>query len=84
MDLQQYTIDTSLCMYCGLCTTVCPTLCITHSTDYEYANYMVDGLKYDYLDEDVKEWRNRIVVPRQEKAAALKAKEEASKPAEES
>ena len=78
MDLQQYTIDTALCCYCGLCTTVCPTNCITHSTDYEYSEFMLDGLKYNYLDEDVRSWRDRIVVPRQEKAAAEKARAEAS------
>lgn len=61
MDLKQYTIDTALCCYCGLCTTVCPTECLTHSNDYEYSLYAVDGMKYDYLSDEVRQWRSRIV-----------------------
>jgi len=61
LDLTQYTIDTALCCYCGLCTTVCPTECLTHSTDYEFAQYTLSEMKYDYLDPEVKSWRNRIV-----------------------
>ena len=61
LDLAQYTIDTALCMYCGLCTTVCPTQCLTHTTDYEFASYTVDNMKYDYLADDIRAWRDRIV-----------------------
>jgi len=61
LDLTQFTIDTALCCYCGLCTTVCPTECLTHSHDYEFAQYTVDNMKYDYLDPDIKAWRERIV-----------------------
>jgi len=61
LDLTQYTIDTSLCCYCGLCTTVCPTQCLTHTTDYEFAQYTLDDMKYNYLDEDIRAWRERIV-----------------------
>lgn len=61
LDLHQYTIDTALCCYCGLCTTVCPTECLTHTTDYEFAQYTLDEMKYDYLAEDIKIWRERIV-----------------------
>ncbi len=61
LDLTQYTIDTALCCYCGLCTTVCPTECLTHTTDYEYAAYSVEDMKYDYLNESVKAWKGRIV-----------------------
>lgn len=61
LDLKQYTIDTALCCYCGLCTTVCPTQCLTHTTDYEYAQYTIDSMKYDYLDEDIRAWKHRIV-----------------------
>jgi NADH-quinone oxidoreductase subunit I len=59
--LTQYTIDTALCCYCGLCTTVCPTECLTHSHDYEFAQYTVDEMKYDYLAADIRAWRTRIV-----------------------
>ncbi|MBT3980963.1 MAG: 4Fe-4S binding protein [Bacteriovoracaceae bacterium] len=59
--LTQYTIDTALCCYCGLCTTVCPTECLTHSHDYEYSQYSLSGMKVDYLNDDVRAWRERIV-----------------------
>ncbi len=61
LDLMQYTIDTALCCYCGLCTTVCPTECLTHTTDYEFAQYTLDEMKYDYLAPDIRSWRDRIV-----------------------
>lgn len=61
LDLKQYTIDTALCCYCGLCTTVCPTECLTHTTDYEYSTYTLSQMKYDYLAPDIKAWRTRIV-----------------------
>ena len=61
LDLTQFTIDTALCCYCGLCTTVCPTECLTHTTDYEYAQYTLNYMKYDYLDPEVKDWKDRIV-----------------------
>ncbi len=61
LDLKQYTIDTALCCYCGLCTTVCPTECLTHTTDYEYASYTLANMKYDYLAPDIRAWRTRIV-----------------------
>lgn len=61
LDLLQYTIDTALCCYCGLCTTVCPTECLTHTKDYEFAQYTLDEMKYDYLAPDIRKWRTRIV-----------------------
>ena len=61
LDLTQYTIDTALCCYCGLCTTVCPTECLTHTTDYEFSQFTLDEMKYDYLAEDVRAWRTRLV-----------------------
>ncbi len=61
LDLHQYTIDTALCCYCGLCTTVCPTECLTHTTDYEFASYTLDQMKYDYMTPELKQWRDRIV-----------------------
>ena len=61
LDLTQFTIDEALCCYCGLCTTVCPTECLTHSTDYEFSTYDLGSMKIDYLDPDVKAWKHRIV-----------------------
>ena len=50
LDLTQYTIDTTLCCYCGLCTTVCPTECLTHTTEFkshsfEWLFYLINKLK---------------------------------------
>jgi len=61
LDLTQFTIDTALCCYCGLCTVVCPTECLTHTTDYEYASYTVSSMKYNYMDPEIIEWRKRLV-----------------------
>lgn len=59
--LTQYIIDVALCCYCGLCTTVCPTECLTHSVDYEFSQYTADEMKYDYMAPDIIAWRDRIV-----------------------
>ena len=61
LHLTQFTIDTALCCYCGLCTTVCPTECLTHSHDFEFSAYTIDQMKYDYLAPDIIAWRDRIV-----------------------
>lgn len=61
LKLDQFVIDTALCCYCGLCTTVCPTECLTHSNDYEFSQFTVDHMKYDYLDPEIVAWRDRIV-----------------------
>lgn len=61
LDLKQYTIDTALCCYCGLCTEVCPTECLTHTKDYEYAQYTISQMKYDYLAPDIKAWKQRLL-----------------------
>ncbi len=60
-NLEQYTIDTALCCYCGLCTTVCPTHCLTHTTDYEYSQYTLADMKYDFLSDELRAWRDRLV-----------------------
>lgn len=61
LDLTQFTIDEALCCYCGLCTTVCPTECLTHTSDYEFSQYNVASMKYDYLAPEIRAWRDRIV-----------------------
>lgn len=59
--LVQYTIDTGLCCYCGICTTVCPTQSLTHTYDYEFSQYTISQMKYDYTSEELIAWRDRIV-----------------------
>ena len=61
LDLKQFTIDTSLCCYCGLCTEACPTECLTHTQDYEYAQYTLSQMKYDYLAPDIRAWKERLL-----------------------
>jgi NADH-quinone oxidoreductase subunit I len=59
--LTQFVIDEALCCYCGLCTVVCPTECLFHTHDYEFSQYTIDGMKYDYLAPDVVAWRDRVL-----------------------
>jgi len=61
LDLKQYTIDTALCCYCGLCTEACPTESLSHTKDFEFAQYTLSEMKYDYLAEDVRAWKHRLV-----------------------
>lgn len=59
-NLTQYTIDTSLCCYCGLCSSVCPTGSLKHTHDYEFSQVEVKNFKYNYLDPEVKKWKKRL------------------------
>lgn len=59
--LVQYVIDTALCCYCGICTTVCPTECLKHTADYEFSQFTVSLMKYDYTSEELMAWRERLV-----------------------
>ncbi|MCX7879106.1 MAG: NADH-quinone oxidoreductase subunit I [Ignavibacteria bacterium] len=43
-----YDIDFAKCCFCGLCTTVCPTEAIKHTTDFEYSSYTREGLIYHF------------------------------------
>jgi NADH-quinone oxidoreductase subunit I len=50
LKLLKFDIDEALCCFCGLCTEVCPTECLVHTTEYEYSKYDRDKLMYDYLN----------------------------------
>jgi NADH-quinone oxidoreductase subunit I len=50
LDLTEFTIDKALCCFCSLCTHVCPTECLYHTTAYEYATTDINKHKYDYLN----------------------------------
>ena len=50
LKLLRFDIDEALCCFCGLCTEVCPTECLVHTTEYEYAKFDRDKLNYDYLN----------------------------------
>ena len=38
-----------------------PDRVFTHTTDYEFAQFTLDEMKYDYLASDVRAWRTRVV-----------------------
>ena len=50
LNLKRFDIDVSLCCYCGLCSSVCPTECLYHTKEYEYSKYDRDKLTFDYLN----------------------------------
>jgi NADH-quinone oxidoreductase subunit I len=51
----KYEIDFSKCCFCGLCTTVCPTNAIYHTTEFEYSTYQRGG-KVEYWLGDKKDY----------------------------
>jgi NADH-quinone oxidoreductase subunit I len=46
----KYEIDFGKCCFCGLCTTVCPTNAIYHTTEFEYSTYQLEGKVEYWLD----------------------------------
>ena len=50
LKLLQFDIDEALCCFCGLCTEVCPTECLVHTTEFEYSKFDRDKMIYNYLD----------------------------------
>ncbi len=54
--LEQFDIDMSLCMYCGLCTEVCPTECLTMKDSLagiEYSTFDRSDLIFEFAKEDI-------------------------------
>ena len=47
---ETFDIDMAKCMFCGLCTTVCPTECLTMTNTYDFPEYSLDSLNYQYSD----------------------------------
>ncbi len=45
-----YDIDFAKCCFCSLCTTVCPTLAVHHTTEFEYSTYDRNELLYHFSD----------------------------------
>lgn len=50
LDLKRFEIDKSLCCYCGLCSSVCPTACLYHTKEYEYSVLDRDKHIMNYMD----------------------------------
>ncbi|MDF2435132.1 MAG: NADH-quinone oxidoreductase subunit, partial [Mucilaginibacter sp.] len=61
------------CMYCGLCTIVCPTECIVMTNQYDKSVFEISKLTYEFSDmtaEDAAEKRALIEKQQAEKQAA--------------
>lgn len=71
----RYDIDFAKCCFCGLCTTVCPTEAIKHTTDFEYSSYTRDGLIYHFsaLSLEKVEEKKRLLAEWTAKEKAAKA-----------
>lgn len=50
LNLKRFDIDISLCCYCGLCSSVCPTDCLYHTKEYEYSVMDRDKHIMDYMN----------------------------------
>ena len=64
------------CMYCGLCTTVCPTECITMTNQYDRSFTLVEDMNYKFAnmtEEDAAQKRKEIEIQLAERKAAKEA-----------
>ncbi|MCC6764600.1 MAG: NADH-quinone oxidoreductase subunit I [Deltaproteobacteria bacterium] len=53
MILKRFDIDIAKCMYCGLCSEVCPTGSIHHTSEFEGADYTLKSMLRRYVPEPV-------------------------------
>jgi NADH-quinone oxidoreductase subunit I len=74
----RYDIDFAKCCFCGLCTTVCPTEAIKHTTDFEYSSYTRDGLIYHFsaMSPEKVEEKKKMLAEWTAKQKAAKAQQE--------
>ena len=59
--LNQFDIDFSLCMYCGICIEVCPFDALEWSPEFEYAEYDIKNLLHD--KERLGQWVETVPAP---------------------
>ncbi len=52
LHVYQFDIDTLKCMWCNLCTEVCPTECLLMTGQYEVSSYQRDGWTLRFAIED--------------------------------
>ncbi len=45
-----FDIDLAKCCYCGLCTTVCPTECLTMTNAFDYSEFDIRNMIYNFSD----------------------------------
>ena len=53
MLLSRFDIDIAKCMYCGLCSEVCPTGSIHHTTEFEGADYSLESMIRRFVKDPV-------------------------------
>ncbi|MBT8224672.1 MAG: NADH-quinone oxidoreductase subunit I [Dactylosporangium sp.] len=74
--LDQFTIDFSLCMYCGICVDSCPFDALHWSPEFEYAEYDVNDLLHGR--DRLREWVLTVPAPPAQDANGAPAKEQAA------
>ncbi|MEH0155639.1 4Fe-4S dicluster domain-containing protein [Limibacter armeniacum] len=78
----KFDIDMAKCCFCGLCTTVCPTECLTMTKDYEFSEYDLFKLNYQFSEmtpEEVEE-KKRLFEEAQAAKKQAAAKNTEAKP----
>ncbi len=46
----KFDIDMAKCCYCGLCTTVCPTECLTMTKTFDYSEFDIRNMVYEFSE----------------------------------
>ncbi|HIV58007.1 MAG TPA: NADH-quinone oxidoreductase subunit I [Candidatus Stackebrandtia faecavium] len=72
--LDQFDIDFSLCMYCGICIEVCPFDALFWSPEFEYAEHDIRNLLHD--KDRLGEWMPTVPAPPAHDPAGAPAREE--------
>ncbi|TDB69156.1 4Fe-4S binding protein [Arundinibacter roseus] len=77
----KFDIDMAKCCYCGLCTTVCPTECLTMTRTFDYSEFDVRDMVYEFgnLTSAEAEEKKRLLDQFQKEKEALKVTQAAQK-----
>ena len=52
IKLSRFDIELNHCLWCGLCTEVCPTECLVMTEEYEFSTFQREGLYMQYIPKD--------------------------------
>ncbi len=82
----QFDIDIAKCCYCGLCVPVCPTECIVMTDVYEFSEFNLHDLIYNYVtltEAEIADIKTRTAAYEKEQATkkAAVAQAKAAQPA---
>ncbi|TAH27691.1 MAG: 4Fe-4S dicluster domain-containing protein [Cytophagales bacterium] len=77
----RFDIDMAKCCYCGLCTTVCPTECLTMTNAFDYSEFDIKNMIYNFTDLSPAqaEEKRKIYEEAQRLKAESKAKQQSEK-----